>query len=49
MMFGKNRMPLNIIIGFVILMAMVLVNISGFILQIVIPSRHDVRFQDATP
>ena len=42
-------MPLNIIIDFVMLMAMALVSISGFILEIVIPSRHAVRFQDATP
>ena len=39
----------NIIIDFVMLMAMALVSISGFILEIVIPSRHAVRFQDATP
>ena len=49
MMSGKNKMPLNIIIDFVMLMAMALVSISGFILEIVIPSRHAVRFQDATP
>ena len=42
-------MSLNIIIDFVMLMAMALVSISGFILEIVIPSRHAVRFQDATP
>ena len=48
MMSGKNKMPLNIIIDFVMLMAMALVSISGFILEIVIPSRHAVRFQDAT-
>ena len=46
MMSGKNKMPLNIIIDFVMLMAMALVSISGFILEIVIPSRHAVRFQD---
>ena len=45
MMSGKNKMPLNIIIDFVMLMAMALVSI----LEIVIPSRHAVRFQDATP
>ena len=44
MMSGKNKMPLNIIIDFVMLMAMALVSISGFILEIVIPSRHAVRF-----
>ena len=49
MMSRKNKMPLNIIIDFVMLMAMALVSISGFILEIVIPSRHAVRFQDATP
>ena len=38
-MSGKNKMPLNIIIDFVMLMAMALVSISGFILEIVIPSR----------
>ena len=40
MMSGKNKMPLNIIIDFVMLMAMALVSISGFILEIVIPSNH---------
>ena len=45
MMSGKNKMPLNIIIDFVMLMAMALVSISGFILEIVIPSRHAVRFK----
>ncbi len=45
-MSGKNKMSLNIIIDFVMLMAMALVSISGFILEIVIPSRHAVRFQD---
>ena len=35
MMSGKNKMPLNIIIDFVMLMAMALVSISGFILEIV--------------
>ena len=34
MMSGKNKMPLNIIIDFVMLMAMALVSISGFILEI---------------
>ena len=43
MMSGKNKMSLNIIIDFVMLMAMALVSISGFILEIVIPSRHAVR------
>ena len=42
-------MLLNIVIDFVMLIAMALVSISGFILEIVIPSRHAVRFQDATP
>ena len=49
MMFGKNKMLLNIIIDFVMLIAMALVSISGFILEIVIPSRHAVRFQSVTP
>ena len=45
MMFRKNKMLLNIVIDFV----MALVSISGFILEIVIPSRHAVKFQGATP
>ena len=49
MMFIKNKMPLNIIIDFVMLIAMALVSISGVILEIVIPSRHAVRFQSVTP
>lgn len=49
MMFGKNKMLLNIIIDFVMLIAMALVSISGFILEIVIPSRYAVRFQSVTP
>ena len=49
MMFGKNKMPLNIIIDFVMLIAMALVSISVVILEIVIPSRHAVRFQSVTP
>lgn len=49
MMFGKNKMPLNIIIDFVMLIAMALVSISGVISEIVIPSRHAVRFQSVTP
>ena len=32
-----------------LLMCMALVSISGFILEIVIPSRHAVRFQSVTP
>ena len=48
-MFGKNKMLLNIIIDFVMLIAMALVSISGFILEIVIPSLHAVRFQSVTP
>ena len=43
MMFGKNKMLLNIIIDFVMLIAMALVSISGVILEIVIPSRHAVH------
>ena len=49
MMFGKNRISFNIIMDIVMLITMVLVSISGFILKVVIPSRHAVRFQDATP
>ena len=48
-MFIKNKMLLNIVIDFVMLIAMALVSISGFILEIVIPSRHAVRFQSVTP
>ena len=47
MMFRKNKMLLNIVIDFVMLTAMALVSISGFILEIVIPSRHAVKFQGA--
>lgn len=47
-MFGKNRISFNIIMDIVMLITMVLVSISGFILKVVIPSRHAVRFQDAT-
>jgi len=36
-------------VDFVMLIAMALVSISGFILEIVIPSRHAVRFQSVTP
>ena len=49
MMFRKNKMLLNIVIDFVMLTAMALVSISGFILEIVIPSRHAVKFQGAPP
>ena len=49
MMFIKNKMLLNIVIDFVMLIAMALVSISGVILEIVIPSRHAVRFQSVTP
>ena len=45
MMFRKNKMLLNIVIDFVMLTAMALVSISGFILEIVIPSRHAVNFK----
>ena len=48
-MFRKNKMLLNIVIDFVMLIAMALVSISGFILEIVIPSRHAVKFQGVTP
>ena len=42
-MFIKNKMLLNIVIDFVMLIAMALVSISGFILEIVIPSRPTVK------
>lgn len=41
----KNKMPVNIVIDLVMLIVMALVSISGFILEVVIPSRHAVRFQ----
>lgn len=40
-------MPVNIVIDLAMLVAMALVSISGFILEVVIPSRHAVRFQGA--
>ena len=43
----KNKMPVNIVIDLVMLIAIALVSISGFILEVVIPSRHAVRFQGA--
>lgn len=43
----KNKMPVNIAIDIVMLIAIALVSISGFILEVVIPSRHAVRFQGA--
>ncbi|MCD8236912.1 MAG: hypothetical protein LUD00_09730 [Prevotellaceae bacterium] len=41
----KNNLSVNFIIDFTLLVAMALVGISGFILKIVIPSRHAVRYQ----
>ncbi|MBS1307951.1 MAG: DUF4405 domain-containing protein [Bacteroides sp.] len=43
----KSKMPVNIVIDLAMLVAMALVSISGFILEVVIPSRHAVRFQGA--
>ena len=43
----KNKMPVNIAIHLAMLIAIALVSISGFILEVVIPSRHAVRFQGA--
>lgn len=43
----KNKMPVNIAIDLAMLIAIALVSISGFILEVVIPSRHAVRFQGA--
>ena len=40
-------MPVNIVIDFAMLVAMALVSISGFILEVVIPSRHAVRMHGA--
>lgn len=36
----KSKMPVNIVIDLAMLVAMALVSISGFILEVVIPSRH---------
>ena len=36
----KSKMPVNIAIDIVMLIAIALVSISGFILEVVIPSRH---------
>ena len=43
----KNKMPVNIVIDLVMLIAIALVSISGFILESVIPSLHADRFQGA--
>lgn len=40
-------MPVNIVIDLAMLVAMALVSISGFILEVVIPSRHAVRMHGA--
>lgn len=44
MMFRKNKMLFNIVIDFVMLIVMVLVSISGFILEIVIFFCYVVKF-----
>ncbi len=49
MMFRKNKMLHNIVIDIVMLTAMALVSVSGFILEIVIPSHHAVKFKGAIP
>lgn len=43
----KNKLPVNIAVDLAMLIAIALVSISGFILEVVIPSRHAVRFQGA--
>ena len=43
----KNRMPVNIAIDLVMLIVIALVSVSGFILEVVIPSRHAVRMHGA--
>lgn len=40
-------MPVNIVIDLAMLVAMALASISGFILEVVIPSRHAVRMHGA--
>ncbi len=39
----KSKMPVNIAIDLTMLIAIALVSVSGFILEVVIPSRHAVR------
>jgi len=39
----KSKMPVNIAIDLAMLIAIALVSVSGFILEVVIPSRHAVR------
>lgn len=43
----KNRMPVNIAIDLAMLIVIALVSVSGFILEVVIPSRHAVRMHGA--
>ena len=43
----KNKMSINIAIDLAMLIAIALVSVSGFILEVVIPPRHAVRFQGA--
>lgn len=39
----KSKMPVNIAIDLAMLIAIALVSVSGFILEVVIPSRHAVK------
>lgn len=43
----KNRRPVNIAIDLAMLIVIALVSVSGFILEVVIPSRHAVRMHGA--
>lgn len=43
----RNKLPVNIAVDLAMLIAIALVSISGFILEVVIPSRHAIRFQGA--
>ena len=42
----KSKMSIAITIDLAMLIAITLVSVSGFILEVVIPSRHAVRFPD---
>lgn len=43
----KNKLSVNILVDLAMLVATALVSISGFILEVVIPSRHAVRMHGA--
>ena len=43
----KSKMRINIAIDIAMLVVMALVSISGFILEVIIPSRHAVRMHSA--